>query len=121
MYASTIWRALARPLCIQSWRVATSTSSTFTLDRPSAILSRSLSTPPLRAGDDVGAADIRAAQRVGGEVSWNRRRWACIVPCREDGRDRGGCAMFEGFTLTTIDTGEATIRLRHGGSGPPLL
>jgi haloacetate dehalogenase len=29
--------------------------------------------------------------------------------------------MFEGFTLTTIDTGEATIRLRHGGSGPPLL
>ena len=29
--------------------------------------------------------------------------------------------MFEGFTLTTIDTGEAQIRLRHGGSGPPLL
>jgi haloacetate dehalogenase len=29
--------------------------------------------------------------------------------------------MFEGFTLTTIDTGEATIRLRHGGNGPPLL
>lgn len=29
--------------------------------------------------------------------------------------------MFEGFTLTTIDTGEATIRVRHGGSGPPLL
>ena len=29
--------------------------------------------------------------------------------------------MFEGFTLTDIDTGEATIRLRHGGSGPPLL
>src|SRR5260370_42232584 len=29
--------------------------------------------------------------------------------------------MFEGVTLTTIDTGEAQIRLRHGGSGPPLL
>ena len=29
--------------------------------------------------------------------------------------------MFEGFELTTIDTGEAQIRLRHGGSGPPLL
>lgn len=29
--------------------------------------------------------------------------------------------MFEGFTLTTIDTGETTIRVRHGGSGPPLL
>jgi haloacetate dehalogenase len=29
--------------------------------------------------------------------------------------------MFEGFRLSTIDTGEATIRLRQGGSGPPLL
>src|SRR3982074_536702 len=29
--------------------------------------------------------------------------------------------MFEHFQLTTIDTGEATIRVRHGGSGPPLL
>ncbi len=29
--------------------------------------------------------------------------------------------MFDGFTLTTIDTGETTIRVRHGGSGPPVL
>ncbi|MFN8593140.1 MAG: alpha/beta hydrolase [Thermomicrobiales bacterium] len=29
--------------------------------------------------------------------------------------------MFEGFTETMIDTGEASIRVRHGGSGPPLL
>lgn len=29
--------------------------------------------------------------------------------------------MFEGFTLTTIEAGEAAIRVRHGGSGPPLL
>jgi haloacetate dehalogenase len=29
--------------------------------------------------------------------------------------------MFDGFELTTIDTGEATIRLRRGGDGPPLL
>src|SRR5215471_3486883 len=29
--------------------------------------------------------------------------------------------MFEGFELTTVDTGEAQIRLRVGGSGPPLL
>jgi haloacetate dehalogenase len=29
--------------------------------------------------------------------------------------------MFEGFQLETIDTGETTIRVRHGGSGPPLL
>ena len=29
--------------------------------------------------------------------------------------------MFDGFELEMIDTGEATIRVRHGGSGPPLL
>src|ERR671928_782258 len=29
--------------------------------------------------------------------------------------------MFEAFDLSMIDTGEATIRVRHGGSGPPLL
>ncbi len=29
--------------------------------------------------------------------------------------------MFDGFQLDFIDTAEATIRVRHGGSGPPLL
>lgn len=29
--------------------------------------------------------------------------------------------MFAGFADATIDTGETTIRVRHGGSGPPLL
>lgn len=29
--------------------------------------------------------------------------------------------MFDGFELLTIETGEATIRVRRGGSGPPLL
>lgn len=29
--------------------------------------------------------------------------------------------MFDGFTLERIDVGEATLRVRHGGSGPPLL
>ncbi len=29
--------------------------------------------------------------------------------------------MFEGFDLTMIETDAATIRVRHGGSGPPLL
>jgi haloacetate dehalogenase len=29
--------------------------------------------------------------------------------------------MFEGFELSMIDAGEATIRVRHGGNGPPLL
>jgi haloacetate dehalogenase len=30
-------------------------------------------------------------------------------------------AFFQGFELITIDAGEGEIRLRHGGSGPPLL
>jgi haloacetate dehalogenase len=29
--------------------------------------------------------------------------------------------MFEGFELERIDVGEAVLRVRHGGSGPPLL
>ena len=29
--------------------------------------------------------------------------------------------MFEGFKLEMIDTGEATLRVRHAGQGPPLL
>jgi haloacetate dehalogenase len=29
--------------------------------------------------------------------------------------------VFEGFALERIDTGEAVLRVRHGGSGPPLL
>jgi haloacetate dehalogenase len=29
--------------------------------------------------------------------------------------------VFERFELSFVDTGEATIRVRHGGSGPPLL
>jgi haloacetate dehalogenase len=29
--------------------------------------------------------------------------------------------VFEGFELSFVDTGEATIRVRHGGIGPPLL
>jgi len=29
--------------------------------------------------------------------------------------------MFEGFQLSRVDTGEVTLRVRHGGSGPPLL
>jgi pimeloyl-ACP methyl ester carboxylesterase len=29
--------------------------------------------------------------------------------------------MFDGFALDHIDVGEATLRVRHGGSGPPLV
>jgi haloacetate dehalogenase len=29
--------------------------------------------------------------------------------------------VFEGFELATVATGEAVIRVRHGGDGPPLL
>ena len=29
--------------------------------------------------------------------------------------------MFEGFETTTVDTGDASIFVRHGGAGPPIL
>jgi haloacetate dehalogenase len=29
--------------------------------------------------------------------------------------------MFDGFELTMIETGQAAIRIRHGGDGPPVL
>jgi len=29
--------------------------------------------------------------------------------------------MFDGFALDRIDVGEAELRVRHGGSGPPVL
>jgi haloacetate dehalogenase len=29
--------------------------------------------------------------------------------------------LFEGFTLEHVDTGDATLRVRHGGSGPPVV
>jgi len=32
-----------------------------------------------------------------------------------------GMTFFDGFALEHIDTGEAAIRLRHGGSGPPVV
>jgi haloacetate dehalogenase len=32
-----------------------------------------------------------------------------------------GDGLFPGFALERIDAGEATLRVRHGGSGPPLL
>ena len=37
-------------------------------------------------------------------------------------RNSSGCpGMFEGFTLEFIDVGEAVLRVRHRGSGPPVL
>src|SRR5205814_2049989 len=32
-----------------------------------------------------------------------------------------GSGMFEGFTLERVAVGEVTLRVRHGGSGPPLV
>jgi len=29
--------------------------------------------------------------------------------------------MFEGFTVDRVDTGEAILSVRHGGSGPPVV
>lgn len=30
-------------------------------------------------------------------------------------------AFFDGFTLDHIDTGGVTLRVRHGGQGPPVV
>jgi haloacetate dehalogenase len=38
------------------------------------------------------------------------------VPDPEEDR-----AMFDGFALEHLDVGEAVLRVRHGGSGPPVL
>ena len=38
-----------------------------------------------------------------------------------EGRIYNPCMLFEGFSLSRIDLGEVTLRVRHGGSGPPLL
>ena len=35
--------------------------------------------------------------------------------------DQGACVFFEDFELDHIPLAEGTIRLRRGGSGPPLL
>ena len=32
-----------------------------------------------------------------------------------------GVAVFDGFRLETVELSEATLRVRHGGSGPPVL
>ncbi len=37
------------------------------------------------------------------------------------GKTGGEQMGFEGFALSRVDVGEATLRVRHGGSGPPLL
>jgi haloacetate dehalogenase len=29
--------------------------------------------------------------------------------------------MFDGFALEAVDLPEASLRVRHGGSGPPVL
>ena len=36
-------------------------------------------------------------------------------------RAEGAGALFEGFALERIDVGDAVLRVRHGGSGPPVL
>ena len=30
-------------------------------------------------------------------------------------------SFFDGFTLEHIDVGDVVLRLRHGGSGPPVV
>src|SRR5262245_2954698 len=41
-----------------------------------------------------------------------------IVPRAPSGKEG---TMFEGFMLERVDVGQATLRVRHGGSGPAVL
>ena len=38
-----------------------------------------------------------------------------------EGHGRVRARQFEGFTLERIDVGEAELRVRHGGAGPPVV
>src|SRR5688572_8236444 len=44
-----------------------------------------------------------------------------FTTCRCPGVSKGLNPMFEGFHLEMIEAGEAVLRVRYGGSGPPLL
>lgn len=46
-------------------------------------------------------------------------RWRAQRTCSDPSAGNG--AVFNGFKLTRIDVGAADLRVRHGGSGPPLL
>ena len=52
-----------------------------------------------------------------GHVNRNLRRLSQFPPTPR--HDRG--FMFEGFNLRMVELPEAKLRLRHGGSGPPVL
>src|SRR5438132_3714 len=67
---------------------------------------------------------------MGGRSSSARGSWRMVLqpqPLSGTGPQAGltepkwSNSVFEGFTLDMLDTGEATLRVRHGGSGPPLL
>src|SRR6187455_1800868 len=47
------------------------------------------------------------------------RKRAELAGAAEHGRM--AVSMFEGFALETIDLPEVSLRVRHGGSGPPVL
>ncbi len=47
-----------------------------------------------------------------------RREAGRIIGQRRTGK---GAGVFEGFALETVDLGEVELRVRHGGSGPPVV
>src|SRR6185312_15031139 len=57
-----------------------------------------------------------------GSARHDRRRSSRLrVPGLAPARRGTPTGMFEGFTLDRIDVGDAVLRVRHGGAGPPVL
>src|SRR4029453_12880141 len=56
-------------------------------------------------------------------VSWGLESLDGTIPdeFRVSSRPVGRAAMFDGFTLERGDTGDAVLRVRHGGAGPAVL
>src|SRR5437763_1220793 len=63
--------------------------------------------------------DEHCAWRVIREVMHGHT--SCPRPTPIGRSSQGGIHMFEGFTLDRIDTGEAILTVRHGGSGSAVL
>jgi haloacetate dehalogenase len=73
------------------------------------ILPTTFCQPSLKFRNVVSAASLQD-----GDHSTQLRLFACLLMLWGD-------PMFEGFALEMIALPEATLRVRHGGSGPPVL
>lgn len=79
--------------------------------------------PALRIADDlVEIVDALGERTKPHQMRWNPKITLCGPIRRSIGtKTYDGGIMFPDFEYMIVDTGEAMIRVRHGGSGPPVL